>query len=122
MKGKIVVSLAIACLLFASDAFAGRIFGDVKTDGKPVPAGVMITVAIVPPAAQGAKPAPVAVDTAYTDKFGSYKLNVKQEGKCLLTIAYEKQSASLEVFSYKAATRYDLALETKDGKLSVRRK
>jgi hypothetical protein len=28
----------------------------------------------------------------------------------------------LEVFSYKDPTRYDLIVETKDGKLAVRRK
>ena len=69
-----------------------------------------------------AKPAPAAADTTLTDKFGSYKLNVKQEGKCVLTLVYEKKALTLEVFSYKNATRYDLILEKKDGKLSLRRK
>jgi hypothetical protein len=35
---------------------------------------------------------------------------------------YEKQALALEVFSYKNATRYDLIIEKKDGKLSMRRK
>jgi hypothetical protein len=62
------------------------------------------------------------VDSTVTDKFGSYKLTVKQEGKCVLTLLYEKQALSLDVFSYKEATRYDLVVEKKEGKLSLRRK
>jgi hypothetical protein len=35
---------------------------------------------------------------------------------------YEKQPVTLEVYAYKEPTRYDLVLEKKDGKLSLRRK
>ncbi len=119
----IAISIASICLC-ASNAFAGRIFGDVKLDGKPVAAGLVVKIApIVPAGEPGAapKPGPV-VDSTVTDKFGSYKLSVKQEGKCVLTLVYQKQAYTLEVFSYKNATRYDLILEKKDGKLSLRRK
>jgi hypothetical protein len=125
MKKTIALSMALAALLAASNASAGRIFGDIKMDGKPVASGLMVTVALAPPAAApGAKPAPAPapVDTAITDKFGSYKLTVKQEGKCVLTLVYEKQAVTIEVFSYKDATRYDLVLEKKDAKLSLKRK
>ena len=118
----VVLTLLIASA--ASDAFAGRIFGDIKQDGKPVPAGLTVIVALAPPAAgENAKPAaPTAVDTTTTDKFGSYKLTMKEAGKCVLTLMYQKQALTLEVFSYKEATRYDLIVEKKDGKLSLRRK
>jgi hypothetical protein len=125
MKKTFALSVALAVVLAASSVSAGRIFGDIKMDGKPMPAGITVMIALAPPAvAPGAKPAPAPapVDTAITDKFGSYKLSVKQEGKCVLTLVYEKQSLTLEVFSYKEATRYDLILEKKDGKLSLRRK
>ena len=125
MRWIVIVSLALWVCLAASSATAGRIFGDIKLEGKPVPAGVPVKVAVVPPAsAPGAKPkpAPVPADSTVTDKFGSYKLTVKEEGKCVLTLLYEKQAITLEVFSYKEATRYDLILEKKDGKLSLRRK
>ena len=61
-------------------------------------------------------------DSTTTDKFGSYKLLVKDEGKSVLTVVYEKQRLELPVFSNKEATRYDLILETSDGKLMLRRK
>ena len=107
--------------LFASSALAGKIFGDIKMDGKPLPEGAVVTIALAP-AADAKNAAPAALDTTKTDKFGSYKFSVKPEGKCVLTVVHEKQSASLDVFSYKEATRYDLILEKKEGKLSLRRK
>ena len=116
---RVVVSVLLLLLLAAPEALAGRIFGDIKLDGKPLPAGVHVR--ITQPLAAEAKTAAVA-DTTLTDKFGSYKLNVKTEGKCILTVVYEKQPVELTVFSYKEATRYDLILEKKDGKLSLRRK
>ena len=127
MRWILSVSLALLVCLPASNASAGRIFGDIKLDGKPVPAGLTVTLAVVPVPPAGApgtkpKPAPVVADTTVTDKFGSYKLSVKEEGKCILTLVYEKQAPTLEVFSYKDATRYDLILEKKDGKLSLKRK
>ncbi len=128
MRRILGVSLALLVCLAATDALAGRIFGDIKMDGKPVPEGLMMTIALAPAAAKEgaaaapAKAAPAVIDTTKTDKFGSYKLLVKQEGKCVLTLIYEKQPVSLEVFSYKDPTRYDLILEKKDGVLSLRRK
>jgi hypothetical protein len=102
-----------------SAAMAGRIFGDIKIDGKPVPEGVAVKIALAP--VEGAKTGAV-LDTTRTDKFGSYKLTAKPAGKVTLTVLYEKQPISLDVFSYKEATRYDLILEKKEGKLAVRRK
>jgi len=125
MRWIIFVSWVLLISIAVSNASAGRIFGDIKLDGKPVPAGLTVRIAVAPPAsAPGAesKPATLAADTTLTDKFGSYKLAVKQEGKCILTLVYEKQALTLEVFSYRDATRYDLILEKKDGTLSMRRK
>ena len=101
-------------LLVSSPAAAGRIFGDIRLDGKPLPEGVKVRVI---------HPATAAVaDTTTIDKFGSFKLNVKGEGKFTLTVVYEKQPVEIAVFSNKEATRYDLVLEKKDGKLALRRK
>jgi len=106
----------------SSAAQAGRIFGDINFGGKPVPAGVLVTLQVVPKAESKDKPAPAVIDSTITDKVGSYKFLMKDEGKCKLTVVYEKEPAVLEIFSYKEATRYDLVLEKKDGKLSLRRK
>jgi hypothetical protein len=139
MRRQVVLAALTLLVISASSAFAGRIFGDIKQDGKPIAEGLRLTItAPVPEPAKGEtaapeakpeakgetpKPKPAAVaDTTATDKFGSYKVTVKDEGKCTLTLVVDKQPVSLEVFSYKTATRYDLILEKKDGKLTLRRK
>ncbi len=113
----------IVIALGASNASAGRLFGDVKVSGKPAAEGMLITVQAAPkPAAEKEKVAAAPVDSVKTDKVGSYKVMVKNEGKYNLTVHLGKQIAVLEVFSYKEPTRYDLVVEEKDGKLTVRRK
>lgn len=119
MRRTVVVTLLLGICLTASSALAGRLLGDIRLDGKPVAEGLRIRLATAP-AAPGA--APAVVDSTVTDKFGSYKLMAKEKGKYVLTLVYEKQPVSLEVFAYEDATRYDLVLEKKDGKLSLRRK
>jgi hypothetical protein len=122
MRHPFIVSLvALSCCLPAS-AQAGRVFGDIKLGGKPLPVGVPVKIARLLPGEDKAKPTSPTADSTATDAFGAYKLVVKEPGKCLLTLRYEKQTATLEVFSYKEATRYDLVLEKKDGALSLRRK
>jgi len=118
-----VSAALIGIALGASNASAGRLFGDVKISGKPAPEGMLITVQAAKPADKDKeKAAPAPVDSVKTDKVGSYKVMVKNEGKFKLTVHQGKQTAVLEVFSYKEPTRYDLVVEEKDGKLTVRRK
>ena len=118
MKRILIAGLFLVALT-ASPASAGRIFGDITMGGKPLPEGVEVRIT-QPLAAKDSTAADA--DTTRTDKFGSYKLNVKTEGKCLLTLFHAKQSAQLAVFSYKVATRYDLIVEMVAGKLTLRRK
>ena len=122
MRNHVITSLLLLSLGIPTAAHAGRLFGDIKLDGKPLPAGVSVTITRVLTVDGKPKPAPAASDTTKTDQYGSYKLVVKETGKCILTVAYDKQTASFEVFSNKEATRYDLVLEKKDGKLNLRRK
>jgi hypothetical protein len=115
MRSFVTVIVSIAALsVFSTAAIAGKIFGDITVDGKPVAAGVKIKV--TRPSAKA------TADSTTTDKFGSYKLLVKEEGKTILTVLYDKQTLELAVFSNKEATRYDLVVEKKEGKLTLRRK
>ncbi len=120
-----VLLIAILMLLSSAPLLAGKIFGDIKMGDKPVAEGIKLTISAPVKAAETGKPAPTpaVADSAFTDKFGAYRLNVKEEGKCILTVQIEKQTPALEVFSYANATRYDLVLEKdKDGKYSLKRK
>jgi len=106
-------SLAAVSML-STEALAGKIFGDIVVDGKPVPAKVKVKVT---------RPGTSATaDTTETDKFGSYKLQVKEEGKATLIVVWDGKPVELPVFSNKEATRYDLVVEKKEGKLILRRK
>jgi hypothetical protein len=109
----VILTVGIAAAT-SGTAFAGKIFGDIKMDGKPLPEGIKVRVT---------RPGVSAIaDSTTTDKFGSYKLTVKDEGKSVLTVVYDKKPIDLPVFSNKEATRYDLVLEKHDGKLTLRRK
>ena len=112
----------IVIALGASSASAGRLFGDVKVGGKAASEGMLITVQAAAKSTDKEKDASAPIDSVITDKVGSYKVMVKAEGKCTLTVHLGKKTAALEVFSYKEPTRYDLIVEEKDGKLTVRRK
>lgn len=122
MRRVLVIALGLGLWLAASSALAGRLLGDIRLDGKPVAEGLTVRLTTVTAAAAKPGAAPAIVDSTATDKFGSYKLMARDEGKYILTLVFEKQPVSLEVFAYKDPTRYDLVLEKKDGKTSLRRK
>ena len=105
-------ALLAALFLIPSAAAAGEIYGKV-TDGSG-PVGEKASVSV--------KCGGAAYPAQKTDKSGSYHLIVKESGKCTLTVGYAGQSASLDVVSYDDPVQMDLVAETKDGKLSVRRK
>ena len=101
----------LALLLSASPLLAGEVFGTITDGKKPVAAGVKVELAV-----SG------KTYSAETDKFVSYRIVVKEKGKCVLTVRLGEQSPSVELFSYDKSTRYDWILLTTDGKISLRRK
>ena len=108
---KSTVRVLLLLLLFASCVVAGEVYGTITDGSKPIATGVKVEIG-----ASG------KVYTAETDKFGSYRIFVKEKGKCALTVHLKEQSPSVDLFSYDRSTRYDWILETNDGKLSLRRK
>lgn len=109
MKSTILVLLTL--LLSASTVLAGEVFGTITDGKKPIAAGVKVEISV-----SGKSYA------AETDKFGSYRIVVKEKGKCTLTVHVREQALSVELFSYDRSTRYDWILQTKDGKLFLQRK
>ena len=114
MRPIVPILVLVAFASTATTAFAGKIFGDISLDGKPLPAGVKVK--ITRPGSS------IVADSTTTDKFGSFKLMVKEEGKTVLTVMHEKTPLELAVFSNKEAMRYDLVIEKKEGKPGLRRK
>jgi hypothetical protein len=60
---------------------------------------MLITVQAAAKPADKEKGSTAPVDSVKTDEVGSYKVMVKNEGKCTLTVHFGKKTAVLEVFS-----------------------
>ena len=105
-------SILFTAVLAAAPAVAGEVYGQIAEGSASV--GEAATVA--------AKCDAKAYAPAKTDKAGSYHLALAESGKCTLTIAYKGQSADLQIATYDEPVQVDIVLETKDGKLSARRR
>ena len=103
--------IAIFLFLYASPVLAGELFGTISEGDKPVAAGVKVQV--------------TAGGNTYsteTDKFGGYRLFVKEKGKCMLKVSYKDQTPTFSVASFDKSTRYDFVLTQKEGKYTLGRK
>lgn len=110
MKKLAAVAILFACA--TTLASAGEVLGKITSGGASVGEGTEVS------AKCGGKSYPAVK----TDKSGSFHLVIAETGKCTLTINHKGQSATVDVASYDDAAQADLVLETKDGKLTARRK
>ena len=103
--------IAAAALFFmvAPFAFTGEIFGTIKDQGKTVGEGIKVEVAC------GEK-----TYAAETNKFGGYRLFAQEQGKCTLTVKVGEEKPSISIHSFEDSARYNLVLEKKDGKYTLR--
>ena len=104
------IFLAILCLaILCTSALAGELYGTIKEGGKPVKAGTKVEVKC----AKGSY-------GAETDKLGSYRVFVPEQGKCALSVKSGDAAPQMTVHSFEDSTRYNLFLEKKDGKPALR--
>ena len=104
------IFLAMLCLAIScTTARAGEFHGTIKEGGKPVKAGTKVEVKC----AKGSY-------SAETDKLGSYRLFVPEQGKCALSVKSGDAAPQMTVHSFEDSTRYNLVLEKKDGKPALR--
>ena len=87
----------------------GEIYGDLRVGEKYV-ADTKLTLTCGTESAE-----------ATTDKQGSFRITVKGSGKCKVTAAYEKQTASIDVVLFDQPTRYRFVLELVDGHYILKR-
>lgn len=106
---KTLVVLALMAVVLPGAALAGELYGTIKEQGKPIKEGVQVTVAC------GEKSY-----AAETDKNGSYRLFAQEEGKCTLAVKVGDETPSTTVHSFVDSARYNLILEKKDGKYTLR--
>ena len=107
---KTIISLMLFVVLLPVAASAGEIYGTIKEGTRLVGQGIKIEIA------SGG-----SIYSTETDKYGSYRLFVKERGKCQLRVLFGQLSPSIEIASYDRSVRYDLALEKKDGNYALRR-
>ena len=102
--------LATLCLaILCTTAPAGEFYGTIKEGGKPVNAGTKVEVKC----AKGSY-------GAETDKLGSYRVFVPEQGKCTLSVKSGDVAPQMTVTSFEDSARYNLVLEKKDGKPALR--
>jgi len=87
-------------ILFPALVQAGEIYGEITQDGKSTGKDIVVNVTCPP---EEGKPS-----TVKTDAQGSYRLYVKAEGKCGMTVG---SSNLVTISSYEESVRYDLILE-----------
>jgi hypothetical protein len=90
---------------------AGEISGTLKQGSSPVREGVVIDVACA------GRPGVRAV----TDRYGSYRLRVAEQGHCTLTVRHEGHSTALDIDVLGDALRYDLVLQEEGDRYTLRR-
>lgn len=104
------IFLTLTCLAIScATAMAGEIYGTIKEGGKPVKAGTKVEVKC----AKGSY-------GAETDKLGSYRLFVPEQGKCTLSVKSGDVAPQMAVHSFEDSARYNIVLEKKDGKPALR--
>ena len=106
------VGFGALMLSLPSMAIAGEVYGRIATASGPVGEGATV----------GATCGDKSFPPQPTDKGGSYHIVIGATGKCSLQIAWKGQTAELPVVSYDQGAQVDIVLETKDGKLSARRR
>ena len=105
-------AFGLAAALVSWPASAGEIYGKVLQGNAAAPAGTTV----------GAKCGDAEYAAKPIDRTGSYHIIAGRTGKCTLTVTLQGQSATAEVVSYDDPVQADIVLETKDGKLSARRR
>jgi len=105
------IPLLILFLLFSSITLAGEVYGTLREGGKAVTKGIKVEIVT-----------PKKTYTTVTDTYGSYSLYVLENGKCTLKAYYKNQTPTFELHAYDKSTRYDMSLESKDGKYLLKRK
>lgn len=105
------ILLVLSLVLVSFSMLAGELYGTITDGAKPISEGVKVQI--------------VSTKAAYstqTDKYGSYRIYVKEKGRCTLTVLYRSRSIPAEIFSYDRSLRYDWVLEVRDSTYILRRK
>ncbi len=102
----------LALLVFPGIALGGQVYGKLKEGGRSVPQGIDVTVRC----AQGKR------YSTKTDRFGSYRVYVRETGRCTLTVKRAGRSGKYTIRSFDDPVRYDFELVKTGKKYVLKRK
>ena len=108
---KRILATALVVVAVPTLASAGEVFGKITLNGAPAD-GTTVS------AKCGDKSYPAVT----ADKTGTYHIVIAGAGKCTFTVTSKGQAADVGIVSFDDAAQADLVLESKDGKLTARRK
>ncbi len=106
---KALVVLALIAATIPTAAVAGEIYGTITESGAPVKEGMKVALLCGEKAYAGE-----------TDKNGAYRLFAEEEGKCTINVTVGEETPSTTVHSFSDSARYNLILEKKEGKYTLR--
>ena len=101
-------SLLMALVTLAAPVL-GEIFGDLRLDDKYLAAAKLELTC-------GDQ-----VASTVTDSLGTFRLAVKGNGKCTVSVTHDKQTASVSIVVFDKPSRYRFVLELKEGKYALKR-
>ncbi|SRR6266508_3281204 len=104
--------VGLAIFLAPSVLHAGQVYGTVTSNRK----GIANTQIEIRCGAAG----PVTTGNTSTD--GAYRINVRQQGQCTLTLSAYPGRPSATVFSYPNPTQYDFEIVKTNGRYQLRRR
>lgn len=102
--------VSLAMLLVPSILHAGQVYGTVTANRKAI-ANTQIEIRCG-----------TTVTTGATSPDGSYRINVRQQGQCTLTLPRYAGQPSATVFSYPKPTQYDFEIVNTNGRSQLRRR
>ena len=109
---RIAILTVSLIMVFVSPAFGGEIYGSIELNGRSIGGGLEIEIKCSD-----------AARSTKTDEIGSYRFYTKKSGKCTLKLKYGNEPfPEIEIYSYEGTVRYDLVLESVDGRYRLRRK
>jgi hypothetical protein len=96
-------SLLLVILLLPTIASASQIYGSLKEGQTPVHEGVQVQITC------GGDPSAPPY-SGQTDAYGSYSINVRETGSCLLKVLYGGCTPTFQIYSENDPIRYDFVL------------
>ncbi len=106
------LNFILALLVFPGIALGGQVYGKLKEAGRSVPAGIDVIVGC-----GNATPHPTK-----TDRYGSYRVHVRETGRCTLTVTRDGRSGKDTIRSSKDPVRYNFELVRKGKTYLLKRK